>query len=90
MSDKLELFTVAQAAELLQVSRSLLYTLIEQRKIRHHRLGLGHGAIRISRQNLQDFLDSTTVGLRRQRATEMKTKSRSQSVRHLRQKKNPK
>lgn len=84
------LFTVAQAAELMQISNSLLYALIEKRKIRHHRLGVGHGAIRISQQDIHEFLDSTTVGIRRKSVVEKKTKSRSQNVRHLRQKRNPK
>lgn len=50
------LFTVAEAAERLSVSRSLLYAIIEAGGLAVYRLGQGRGTIRIAQADLQRFL----------------------------------
>ena len=55
------LLTVKQAAERLNVRPSTVYALCAGRKLRHARLGVGRGAIRIDEADLQDYLRSATV-----------------------------
>jgi len=50
------LLTVREAAEILRVSLSLVYQLVETRKLACHRIGGRRGAIRISEDDIQDYL----------------------------------
>ena len=50
------MLTVTQVAERLQVSRSIVYALIDARKLSCHRIGLGRGTIRISESDLDAYL----------------------------------
>lgn len=58
------LLTVDQAANRLQVSGSIVYSLIEAGKLACHRIGLGRGTIRISVADLDAFLESCRQGER--------------------------
>lgn len=53
------MLTVAQVAERLQCSPALVYALCAEGKLTHHRLGLGRGTIRVSEEQLRDFLEAT-------------------------------
>ena len=55
------MLTVSQVANRLNVSRSTIYNAIESGLLPHHRIGLGRGAIRISEEQLESFLESTKV-----------------------------
>lgn len=55
------LLTPAEAAEALNVSRSLVYQLVETGKLPCHRIGKGRGAIRLSEHDLLDFLSENRV-----------------------------
>jgi excisionase family DNA binding protein len=50
------MMTVTQVAEQLQVSKSIVYALIEARQLRCHRIGLGRGTIRVSEADLAAYL----------------------------------
>lgn len=54
--------TVKQAAEELRVSVSLVYALCAARKLRHERIGLGRGVIRIPPEALDEYRRGRTVG----------------------------
>lgn len=56
-----ELLNVKQAAARLGVSPALIYELIQLRKIRHERHGLGRGTIRISESALDEYRRSREV-----------------------------
>ena len=51
-----DLLTVRDAADLLNVSVSLVYLLVDTRKLASHRIGAGRGTIRIFRNDLDEFL----------------------------------
>lgn len=53
----LELLTVAEAARLLKISRSLVYQLIESGRLVVHRLGCGRGALRLKKSDVIDYVD---------------------------------
>jgi excisionase family DNA binding protein len=53
------LMKVCEAAKELNCSPSLVYHAIAQGRLRCHRLGNRQGAIRISQEHLQAFLQST-------------------------------
>jgi excisionase family DNA binding protein len=48
--------TVRQAAQRLEVSASTVYALVASGKLRCSRIGLGRGVIRISEDQLNDYL----------------------------------
>ena len=50
------LLTVREVAGILRVSQSLVYQLVEARKLACHRIGSRHGAIRISALDVDDYL----------------------------------
>ena len=50
--------TVRQAAERLEVSLSLAYLLIAEGKLRAMRHGIGRGTIRITEDQLEEYLRS--------------------------------
>jgi excisionase family DNA binding protein len=47
---------VAEAAERLEISASLVYSLLMMGKLRGNRHGLGRGTWRISAEQLQDYI----------------------------------
>ena len=55
------MFTVNEVAAKLKVSRSTVYNAIESGGLPHHRFGNGRGTIRISEEQLQQYLDGTKV-----------------------------
>lgn len=52
------LYTVDQAAAKLQVSKSIIYGLVESGRLACHRIGLGRGTIRFSGDDLKMYLDA--------------------------------
>jgi excisionase family DNA binding protein len=52
---------VRQAAEQLEVSPSLIYSLCASGKLGHYRVGLGRGAIRITDDDVRAYRDATRV-----------------------------
>jgi excisionase family DNA binding protein len=56
------MLTVAQAAERLGISASLVYSLISGRKLRHCRVGNGRGRIRIPEDAVGEYLARCTFG----------------------------
>ena len=48
--------TVREAAVRLEISASLVYSLVAAGKLRHYRMGLGRGAIRIPDSAIAEFL----------------------------------
>ena len=57
------MLTVAQAAERLGVWRALIYSLVAARKLRHERIGLKRGVIRIPDDALDEYRLSRQVGV---------------------------
>lgn len=53
--------TVAQVASALVVSPKTIYDLCAAKKLKHNRIGLGRGKIRISEQVLKEFLERNEV-----------------------------
>ena len=51
---------VHEAARILSVSESTIYTLVRQGLLRAHRIGAGRGVIRISDSAISEYLDSST------------------------------
>jgi excisionase family DNA binding protein len=56
--------TVAEAARLLEVKESTVYTLCRERLLGHRRIGVGRGTIRISRADLDAYIESSRVETR--------------------------
>ena len=54
--------TVSQIAQRLQTSEAFVYARLADGSLRHFRLGSGQGGIRISEEQLQEFLDSRERG----------------------------
>lgn len=61
-------FSVAEAAKELGVSPGTVYSLCASRKIRHERIGLGRGTIRIPEDALEEYRRSVTVTAEREAA----------------------
>jgi excisionase family DNA binding protein len=53
--------TVAEAAEILEVRTSTVYSLCRERLLGHQRVGAGRGTIRISRADLDAYVESIRV-----------------------------
>lgn len=53
------LLTVADVAEWLNVSSSLIYQLVESRKIPVCRIGTGRGTIRFRSEDIENYIAST-------------------------------
>lgn len=51
------MYTVAEVATKLKISRSSVYFAIESGTLPHYRFGAGRGTIRVSEEQLQEFLD---------------------------------
>jgi excisionase family DNA binding protein len=56
IADKMKLYTVKEAAEVLCCSQSFLYARLADGSLAHYRLGKGQGGIRISDEQLQMYL----------------------------------
>ena len=56
--------TVKQAAERLEVSPSLVYSLVAAGKLRFCRVGHGRGRIRIPEDPIGEYLSRCTFGVR--------------------------
>lgn len=50
--------TVKQIAEYLAVSETVIYRLIDSGTLKAHRIGVGRGTIRVSDDQLQEYLSS--------------------------------
>lgn len=72
--------TVKEVAEFLGISAAMVYGLCTKRKIRHIRLGVGRGTIRIPEDALKEFLAGATV----------QTEDPTASTPPLRKRRNPK
>jgi len=80
MSGIPRLYSVAEVAETLQISRSLVYQLVETGKLVAHRLGAGRGAIRVSEEDLLGYVEASREELQ----SVEKTKPKRARLRHLR------
>jgi excisionase family DNA binding protein len=74
-------FTVRQAAAQLGISPALVYALVQQRRIRHERHGLGRGTIRIPESALDEYRRSREFGAEEPRPAPEKRRGR---LTHLR------
>jgi excisionase family DNA binding protein len=54
-------YTVAQVAEELQISTTLVYALVAAGEIEHERHGMGRGTIRITEAALQKYRERKTT-----------------------------
>ena len=66
----------------LNISRSLVYELIEKRKLSCHRIGFGRGAIRVAEDDVAEFIRSTRTESRKE-GDDTPTPRRLQRLRHL-------
>lgn len=57
----MSLLTIKQAAERLNLCQASVYELCAKRRLRHVRLGVGRGAIRIPEESLAAYLAGATV-----------------------------
>lgn len=57
-----DMMTVSTVAERLDVSDACVYAIIAAGDLRCYRIGVGRGAIRISEEQLQDYLDKKETG----------------------------
>ena len=55
-----------QLAERLNVSISTVYCLVEAGRIACHRIGVGRGAVRVSEEQLAEYLEETKTERREQ------------------------
>lgn len=58
----MRLLTVREVAEVLRVSGSLVYQLIEQHRLPVHRVGNGRGSLRVSEVDLAAYIDACREG----------------------------
>jgi excisionase family DNA binding protein len=61
--------TVKQAAERLEISVSLVYSLIASRKLRFCRVGNGRGRIRIPDDAIEEYLARCTFAVEEEKTT---------------------
>ena len=54
--------TIRQVAERLNVSASTVYRLVSSGKLSCHRIGVGHGAVRVSEAERAAYLESCRQG----------------------------
>jgi excisionase family DNA binding protein len=54
------MFTAKQVKERLSVSLSTVYNLVETGQLECHRIGAGRGCIRISEEQLKDYLERSS------------------------------
>lgn len=53
---------IPEVAARLKVSESFVYGIISEGRLKHHRLGKGQGGIRVSEEQLQEYLRITEYG----------------------------
>ena len=58
----MKLYTVKEAALRPTCSDDLVYKLCQTAKLRHIRLGMGRGRIRIREEDIEEFLRGASVG----------------------------
>lgn len=75
------LLSVREAAQRLGVSPPLVYRLCSARRLRHERIGLRRGRIRIPEEAIEEYRRSVTVGA--SRAVPDPTRPRVRKLRHL-------
>ncbi len=75
------LLTVAEAADQLAISASLLYQHVQSGRLAHYRLGAGKGAIRICPNDLATFLQS--MRNEAQRKSSPAPKPKATALKHL-------
>jgi len=73
--------TIREVAELLKLSQSSVYQLIEAGRLAHHRIGQGRGAIRVLEADLQSYLDQCRQGIAEKPA---KLRAPRTKLKHLR------
>jgi excisionase family DNA binding protein len=56
------LLSIKQVAAKLHLGQTTVYGLCRQRKLRHFRVGLGRGAIRIDERDLEEYLKGAMAG----------------------------
>lgn len=54
-----QMLNVAQSAQRLNVSTATIYGLINSGQLRCHRIGTRRGVIRVSEDNIREFLESS-------------------------------
>ena len=54
----MELLTVKEVAKLLRVSGRIVYQLVGEGRLGHHRVGNGRGSVRIRPKDVEDYLQS--------------------------------
>jgi excisionase family DNA binding protein len=57
----MKMFSVSEAAKELGVSAGTVYALCARRRIRHERIGVGRGTIRIPADAIEEYRSSVTV-----------------------------
>ncbi len=77
------LLTTEEVARRLSVSRSLVYELVVKGKLPHHRVGVGRGTIRISEDDVAEFLRCCRIETREETDKNRMRPSRVK-LRHLR------
>lgn len=55
------ILTAKQAADRLGVATATIYSLCGSRRLKHQRIGVGRGVIRIREEDLQAYSDGATV-----------------------------
>ena len=74
-----KLYTPSEVAEILRISRSLVYDLIQEGTIAIHRISRGkRGPVRISEDDLQEYLAGCRIG------TKVSTRTSSRKLKHIR------
>lgn len=71
----MKFYTIADISDLLKISQSNAYALVETGKLVAHRIGVGRGTIRVSDDDLQDYLGNCR--------TEVVKRSRSRNKKEL-------
>ncbi len=56
------MLTVREAADRLRISVSLVYQLVESRRLAHYRVGTGRGCIRIAEESIDEYLAQCLQG----------------------------
>jgi len=57
------MYTVRTVASRLGCSTATVYTLIAAGRLRHYRIGTGRGAIRVTEEQLAEYLSGAEAGL---------------------------
>lgn len=77
----MQLYTVKEAADVLNLSPATVYALVAARKIRHERLGMGRRAIRVPHDAIDEYRRKMTVGA--EESAPEKPARRRVTLRHL-------